>query len=120
MKSFLLSVILILASAYPMFAGPSVISAKGELPAYRWKDGIVKIYVSSSLTAGSPNIRPDSDILTAVKNSLQAWSDVANVKFHLEFSDKQSVNPTGAGGDGISLITIASTPENVLLFAKDA
>jgi len=120
MKSFLASAILILAAAFEAVAGPSVISTKGELPSYRWKDGVVKIYVSSSIAGGSSNIRPTSDVLTAIRNSLQAWSDVANVRFQLEFSDRQSVNPAGAAGDGISLITIASTPENVLLFAKDA
>ncbi len=120
MKGFFTSVMLIVAAAYPTLAGPSAVSAKGELPSYRWKDGVVKIYVSSSLTGSPSNIRPNSDVLAAIKNSLQAWSDVANIKFELESSDKQSVNPAGAAGDGFSLITIASTPENVLLFAKDA
>ena len=120
MKSFVTSLVLILAAAFAAFAESSLVSARGELPSYRWKDPVVKIYLSSSLSSGSPNIRANSDILAAVKNSLQAWSDVANIQFQLEISDKQSVSAAGAAGDGISLITIASTPENVLLFAKDA
>jgi len=37
----------------------------------------------------------------------------------IETSDKFSVSQTGAAGDGTSLITIAATPENTLLFKNE-
>ena len=80
----------------------------------------VRIAISSSLTRPSSNIKSDSDVLGAVRRSLQAWSDVADIDLQTEFSDRQSVSPAGPAGDGVSLITIAQTPENVLFFANDS
>src|SRR6185436_15551725 len=51
--------------------------------------------------------------------SLDTWASVADIEFQLANSDKLSVSPSGPAGDGVSLITIAQTPENVLLFSKD-
>ncbi len=57
--------------------------------------------------------------MLAVRQSLRAWQDVANIEFVLESSDKLGLSPSGVSGDGVSLITIAQTPENVLLFSRD-
>src|SRR5690606_6190640 len=40
--------------------------------------------------------------------------------FRVVSSDKVNVSPQGPAGDGISLITVAPTAENSLLFAKNA
>lgn len=95
------------------FAGDEVL---GEL---RWKPGTVRIALSASLLRENSNIKRDSDVTGALKRSLDAWSQVANVDFQVVNSDKVTVSPSGPAGDGVSLITIAQTPENVLLFAKD-
>ncbi len=48
------------------------------------------------------------------------WQDAADIEFRLTISGKQSVSPSGKAGDGVSLITIAQTPENILLFGENA
>ena len=55
--------------------------------------------------------------LGAVRRALASWSRAANIKFIETNSRKQSVSPA-AGGDGVSLITIAATEENLALFAE--
>ena len=47
---------------------------------------------------------------------MSRWSSVANIQFVEVSSKAQSISPATAG-DGISLITIADTPENNALFA---
>ena len=92
---------------------------KPEPQRLRWRSSKIKLAISNSLIQPNSNIKSDSDVMLAVRQSLRAWQDVADIVFVLETSDKLSLSPTGVFGDGVSLITIAQTPENVLLFSKD-
>jgi hypothetical protein len=85
----------------------------------RWKKSRIPVALSTSLTQQNPGILPQSDVEAAVRRSLETWEQVANVKFEITLSDKQTVSPSGNNGDGISLITIAQTPENLLLFGSE-
>jgi Matrixin len=105
------------------------VSATAYVPQYseeknslklRWKSNLIKIALSNSLLKSTPNLNPDSDIYGAIKRSLESWEKVADLKFEIIWTDKQSVSPNGNFGDGISLITIAQTPENLLMFSKDS
>jgi len=98
----------------------TMVPGRADVQRLRWKGQIVKIAISNSLTRPSSNIKADSDVLGAVKRSIQAWSSLADIDIQEEFSDGQSVSPAGVAGDGVSLITIAQSPENVLFFANDA
>lgn len=100
-------------------AGTMSLAADDSVQDLRWRSGTVRLAVSVSLLRESANIKRDSDVAGALRRSLAAWSSVANVDFQLVNSEKLSVSPSGPAGDGVSLITIAQTPENVLLFAKD-
>jgi hypothetical protein len=103
------------ASAYnPQYADDS------KTVRLRWKSGVIPISISNSFYKQTSSIRPDSDVAGAFKRSLETWESVANIKFVEVSSDKQSVSPAGKNGDGISLITIAQTPENLLLFGSDS
>jgi len=106
------------ATAAPAFAAP--LPAKIESQRLRWKGKTIKIAMSTALTRFSPNIKSDSDVVGAVRRSLQAWASGADLGLQLEFSDKQNVSPNGPAGDGVSLITIAGTAENVMFFGKDS
>lgn len=81
----------------------------------RWSTKNIQISISTSLSASSPAIKPDSDVLGALDRALASWSRVANVTFVQTSSKAQSVSPT-TGGDGVNLITIAGTTENLALF----
>ncbi|HEX8289228.1 MAG TPA: matrixin family metalloprotease [Pyrinomonadaceae bacterium] len=105
------------------------LSASGYAPQYseektdlklRWNAGTIPISISDSLYELNPNIKADSDISGAVRRSLQSWEKVTNINFKETASEKKSVSPSGNFGDGVSLITIAHTPENILLFSGEA
>jgi predicted Zn-dependent protease len=81
----------------------------------RWPTKTIQIALSTSLTAPSAAIKPDSDLPGAVRRALASWSRAADVTFVEVSSKAQSVSPVN-NGDGISLITIAATSENLALF----
>jgi hypothetical protein len=92
-----------------------------ELPAatperiIRWPTKNISIALSTSLTDSSPAIKPGSDVSGAVARALASWSRAANITFVTSASRLQSVSPVAAG-DGISLITVAMTGDNLALF----
>ena len=110
---------LLLAALSSAFANSVSLAGDEGVTSLRWRAGTVRIAVSSSLLRENPNIKRDSDVAGAIRRSIEAWSAIANIDIQQTNSDKQSASPSGPAGDGISLITIAATPENVLLFAKD-
>lgn len=83
----------------------------------RWPTNIVTIALSSSLASPSANIKPGSDVMGAARRALRQWAAASNIRFVEASSNAQSISPS-AGGDGISLITVANTPENVALFSS--
>lgn len=85
----------------------------------RWKKGKIPVALSNSFGSQNPNILPQSDVEGAVRRSLDAWEQAVGIKFELLSTDKQSISPAGNTGDGISLITVAQTPENLLLFGNE-
>jgi len=100
-------------SYLPAFAG------KAEPQRLRWKDRTIRIAVSSSVIEPNSNIKSDSDVVGAIRRSIGAWQTATDIEIVFDISDRQSVSPSGVSGDGVSLLTIAQTPENVLLFSKD-
>lgn len=108
-----------MAIASPVFANSVSFAGDTTLSELRWKSGMIRISISASLLRESSNIKHDSDVAGAIKRSIEAWSRVAEIDLRQTTSEKLSASPAGPAGDGVSLITIAQTPENVLLFAKD-
>lgn len=119
LKIFAALFLLIVFSLSAMAYAPQYSEEKPSL-ALRWKIGNIPISISSSLLKSNPNIRFGSDVSGAVKRSLETWQNVADIKFEELATEKQTISPTGNFGDGTSLITVAQTPENLLLFSKDA
>jgi hypothetical protein len=87
-----------------------------ELP-IKWKSRTIQIALSTSLTLPSASITPEADVLGAVGRALDSWSKAANITFEVVSSRVQSISPTNKG-DGINLITIAPTAENIAIFAE--
>ncbi|MCM3870367.1 MAG: DUF4214 domain-containing protein [Pyrinomonadaceae bacterium] len=83
----------------------------------RWSAKTVQVSLSTSLNSPSSAMTPDSDIVGAVHRALSRWSTAANIKFDEVSSKVQAISPANAG-DGISLITIAETPENLSILGS--
>jgi hypothetical protein len=77
----------------------------------RWPRKTIEVALSTSLLSPGPNIKPDSDVVGAARRALARWSSFSNINFIVIWSSATSVSPADAG-DGISLLTIAATPEN--------
>ena len=76
-----------------------------------WPKKTIEIALSNSLLSPGSNIKPDSDVVGAVRRALARWSSLSNINFVVTWSAATSISPADAG-DGVSLLTIADTPEN--------
>src|SRR5215813_4802207 len=76
-----------------------------------WPKKTIEIALSNSLLSPGSNIKPDSDVVGAVRRALARWSNLSNINFVVTWSTATSISPADAG-DGVSLLTIADTPEN--------
>ena len=100
-----------------LFSFPAVLaSEQSDFPRdSKWRNARITIALSRSLRTGG-NIQGDID--ETVKRSLFAWSAPTTLRFTLIESDLDSISPKGSRGDGISLLTTATTPENMKLFPR--
>ena len=76
-----------------------------------WPRKTIEVALSNSLLSPGSNIKPDSDVVGAVRRAFARWSNLSNISFVVTWSNAMSISPADAG-DGISLVTIADTPEN--------
>jgi Matrixin len=114
------AILAILIFSMSVFADAPQFADVSKSAALRWKKVSIPIAFSNSLLKSNPSIRSDSDVQGAVQRSLETWEAVANIEFQVTWTDKLSVSPAGNSGDGISLVTIAQTPENLLIFNGDS
>src|SRR5215207_3772601 len=77
----------------------------------RWPKKTIEVSLSTSLLSPGANIKPDSDVVGAARRALARWSSLSNINFIVTWSTATSVSPAETG-DGISLLTIAVTPDN--------
>ena len=108
-----------LLAAEAMTAEMSSAAAPVSSQTIRWKGSAVRLAISTSLTNSNPSIKADSNVMSALQGAVRSWESVSGVRFQIESSERQNASPAGVAGDGVSLITIASTPENLQLFAKN-
>lgn len=87
---------------------------KSKSQPLRWQSKKIPIAFSRSLLNQS-SISED-EVLKAISGSLSAWENAADIQFVETWSDDNAVSPLGKSGDGINLITISQTAENLLLF----
>lgn len=81
----------------------------------KWHARTIKISFSISLSSPSTAIKPGSDVLGAVRRAFKHWSTVTGITF-IEIPSKLQSISSVTGGDGINLITIAATDENMAIF----
>ena len=77
----------------------------------KWPKKTIEVALSNSLLSPGANVKPDSDVVGAARRALARWSSLTNINFVIVWSQETSISPSD-GGDGVSLITIAATPEN--------
>jgi len=91
-------------------------SAKRQI---KWPKKTILIAISSSLTLPNTSIKPQSDVTGAVHRALAAWSIAANINFVEVPSRAQSISAADRG-DGVNLITVAATAENLAIFGDES
>ena len=84
----------------------------------RWAKKTIPIAISTSLLAPNASIKAQSDIVGAIHRALATWSVAANINFTETSSNLQSVSPA-SHGDGMNLITVAATTENLAMFGDE-
>jgi len=84
-----------------------------------WPEKQFTLAVSRSLLSDPANLRSDSDVLEIVQRSADRWQEVSGIEISIIVSDAESVSPKGGQGDGISLLTIAPTSQNLLMFGGE-
>jgi len=77
----------------------------------KWPRRTIEVALSNSLLSPGANIKPDSDVVGAARRALARWSSLTNINFIVVWSQETSISPAEAG-DGLSLLTIADTPDN--------
>ncbi len=77
----------------------------------KWPRKTIQVALSTSLISPGANIKPDSDVVGAARRAFARWASLSNINFVVTWSQATSVSPADAG-DGISLVTIATTSEN--------
>ncbi|MDX6692868.1 MAG: hypothetical protein QOF02_471 [Blastocatellia bacterium] len=81
----------------------------------KWPTTTVTVALSTSLSQQQPNIKAGSDVVGAARRALAHWSQNSNIRFIETSSTNQSISASGQG-DGVSLISVANTPENAAVF----
>jgi len=110
----ILTLLLLAATVYPYSL--RYVAGKDDA-ALKWRDARIELRVSRSLLANVPDIRDREETLSAIRRAAGLWEEAAAVEFRIGITEIESVSPPGKTGDGVSVITIAQTPENLLLFS---
>lgn len=112
--------LLLVSSFWQATAYTAQFADEGKTMRLRWKTNVIPIVFSTSLIKQNPYVRPNSDIGGAIRRSLETWENASNIKFQVTWSDEENASPAGKVGDGVSLVTIAPTPDNIFLIGSDA
>lgn len=112
--------VLISVAAFVAFAGNAFASVVETETAkdVRWRGRVIRLAVSTSFFSESAAIKTGSDVRGALTRSIESWEKAANVRFEIFDSSKLNVSPGGNTGDGVNLLTIAGSAENILFVGK--
>lgn len=90
---------------------------KNTAPSLRWNEKRIRVVISDSLIDRSNNIRSTSDVYGRIVASFRKWQTAANVEFEFTIGTGDEGNEVAR--DGRTLITVAPTAGNLLLFGDD-
>jgi len=114
--ALLLAFAIVFGSVAPAHAYSLQYTDSSATKQIRWPTTTITVALSSSLSTQQPNIKSGSDVIGAVRRAMAHWSAASNIRFVETSSSAISISPNSSGGDGISLITVANTPENASAF----
>lgn len=86
----------------------------------RWVKKAVTLALSRSLFDQNPSIKSATDVSGAARSASSVWSEAAAVTFRFVGTDVDSISGARSGGDGVSVVTVAATAENLALFPEQA
>jgi len=86
--------------------------------AARWPTREIKLLVSSSLFENATNIKAGTDVAAVLARATARWEAVSDIEIQVSYSGLTSVNTGAKKGDGISLLTIDPSTENLLFFTN--
>ena len=109
-------VAILLAGAVPARSYTLQFTDASSTVQIKWPNNVITIALSSSLATPPANIKAGSDVAGAARRALLHWAAASNIRFVETSSSAQSISPS-TGGDGVSLITVANTPDNGALFS---
>jgi len=120
-RTLLTTLSLIAVATTANLAGSTSLGAggKAEMSRMRWKNRTIEIAISNSLIEPNSNIKTNSDVVGAFERAVSSWQTVADIQIRTQFSERSNVSPSGPAGDDVSLVTVAQSAENVLLFSKN-
>lgn len=117
---FLLVCLLLFSFARQATAYATQFGDEGKTTRLLWKTDTIPIAFSTSLIKENLYIKPGSDVEGAIERSLKTWENASNIKFVVSWTDELAISPSGKSGDGINLVTIAPSQENILFFGTNA
>ncbi len=112
----LMLVVAMISSAAPVRPYTLQFTDSSSKAQIKWPTNTVNIAFSTSLNAPPVNVKAGSDVTGALRRALASWAEAADIEFIESWSKEQSISAAGGGGDGVSLISIASTQENTAPF----
>jgi hypothetical protein len=113
-----LTILLVLLAAVEGFASSVGVLSGDEGIGVRWRTAPVKLYVSTNISDSAPNIKAGSRVREAFFNSILRWESISGIRFVVEYVDREMTSTKGSSGDGMSLVTMSSSPEAVQIFSK--
>ena len=81
----------------------------------KWRNQPIVISISNSASEHLSS----AELERAVRKSFRKWSLASGVEFVFKTTSRKDVSSRKSGGDGVSLVTVAPTAANMLLFESD-
>jgi hypothetical protein len=99
-------------------AGNSVSFREGDKNSPKWTKKRIVISISDSVWESQLDPEMKQKFASVVRASFEKWSPDSGIAFEFKKSKQRNVSSKRSGGDGISLVTIAPTAANLLLFGE--
>lgn len=84
----------------------------------RWKQNEITISVSESYFESGLDRRAKREFMAVLRKSFSSWSKAANINFRFVTVQNDTVSDNDSAGDGISLLTMAPTTRNLMMFGE--